>query len=88
MPNRIRYEVVAAVCASGLLPFGIDAFEEAIRLSLPAKLQEANLRALEYGREHFVNAWGLQGTFGAGPLAGHMLGMAANFSRFGRNLRP
>ncbi len=48
--------LLAAVCASGLLPFGIDAFEEAIRCFLPARLQEANLRALEYGREHFANA--------------------------------
>lgn len=41
--------LLAAVCASGLLPFGVDVFERALRLFLPPKLQEANLKALELG---------------------------------------
>ncbi len=42
--------LLAAFCASGLLPFGVDVFEEALRRFLPPKLQAANLKALEFGR--------------------------------------
>ncbi|MDO4839389.1 MAG: indolepyruvate oxidoreductase subunit beta [Desulfovibrionaceae bacterium] len=45
--------LLAAVCASGVLPFGVDVFEESLRLYLPAKLLDVNLRALEYGRSFF-----------------------------------
>ncbi len=44
--------LLAAVCASGLLPFGVDVFEEALRRFLPAKILDANLRALEAGRAY------------------------------------
>ncbi len=46
--------LLAAVCASGILPFGVDVFEEALKRFLPAKLQPANLQALEYGRSYFA----------------------------------
>lgn len=42
--------LLSAVCASGVLPFGVDALEEAIKKFLPAKLQEVNLKALELGK--------------------------------------
>ena len=42
--------LLAAVCASGLLPFGIDALKAAIEKYLPAKLQASNLKALELGQ--------------------------------------
>lgn len=42
--------LLSAVCASGVLPFGVDALEEAIKKHLPAKLHEVNLRALELGK--------------------------------------
>ena len=42
--------LLAAVCASGLLPFGIDALKSAIEKYLPAKLQASNLKALELGQ--------------------------------------
>ncbi len=35
----------------GVLPFGVDALEAAIKKYLPAKLQESNLKALELGRD-------------------------------------
>ncbi len=41
--------LLAAVCASGILPFGLDVFEEALRKFLPAKILDVNLRALEIG---------------------------------------
>lgn len=42
--------LLGAVCASGVLPFGVDALEAAIRKFLPAKLQASNLMALELGK--------------------------------------
>ena len=42
--------LLSAVCASGVLPFGVDALEAAIKKFLPAKLQEVNLKALELGK--------------------------------------
>ena len=45
--------LLAAVCSSGLLPFGVDVFEECLRLFLPEKLQAVNLKALEFGRSYF-----------------------------------
>ena len=41
--------LLAAVCASGILPFGLSVFEEALRKFLPAKILDVNLRALEIG---------------------------------------
>jgi len=41
--------LLAAVCASGILPFGLDVFEEALKKFLPAKILDVNLRALEIG---------------------------------------
>ena len=41
--------LLAALCASGKLPFGPEALEAAIRANLPAKLQPVNLKALELG---------------------------------------
>ncbi|MDO5483374.1 MAG: 2-oxoacid:acceptor oxidoreductase family protein [Desulfovibrionaceae bacterium] len=41
--------LLSALCASGLLPFGNEALEAAIRKFLPAKLQAVNLKALELG---------------------------------------
>ena len=43
--------LLSVVCASGVLPFGVDALEAAIRKFLPARLQEVNLKALALGRE-------------------------------------
>ncbi|MBR4746379.1 MAG: indolepyruvate oxidoreductase subunit beta [Desulfovibrio sp.] len=43
--------LLAAVCASGILPFGVDVFEDALKRFLPPKLQAANLKALELGRK-------------------------------------
>ena len=43
--------LLSAVCASGVLPFGVDALEAAIKKFLPAKLQEVNLKALELGKQ-------------------------------------
>ena len=43
--------LLSAVCASGVLPFGVDALEAAIKKFLPAKLQEVNLHALELGKK-------------------------------------
>ena len=43
--------LLSAVCASGVLPFGVDALEAAIKKFLPPKLQEVNLKALELGRQ-------------------------------------
>ena len=43
--------LLAAVCASGILPFGVDVFEDALKRFLPPKLQVANLKALELGRK-------------------------------------
>ena len=45
--------LLAAVCASGILPFGVDVFEDALKRFLPPKLQAVNLKALELGRKVF-----------------------------------
>jgi indolepyruvate ferredoxin oxidoreductase, beta subunit len=42
--------LLSVVCASGVLPFGLDALEAAIKKFMPPKLQEANLKALELGK--------------------------------------
>ena len=42
--------LLSVVCACGVLPFGVDVLEAAIKKFLPAKLQEANLKALELGK--------------------------------------
>lgn len=42
--------LLAAVCASGMLPFGVEVFEDALRRFLPLKLQDVNLKAFELGR--------------------------------------
>ncbi|MBQ4132678.1 MAG: 2-oxoacid:acceptor oxidoreductase family protein, partial [Desulfovibrionaceae bacterium] len=44
--------LLGAVCASGLLPFGVDALREGIRKFLPTKLVEVNLAALENGIQY------------------------------------
>ena len=44
--------LLSVVCASGVLPFGVDALEAAIKKFLPAKLQESNLKALELGKAY------------------------------------
>ena len=41
--------LLAAVCASGILPFGLSVFEDSLRKFLPAKILDVNLRALEIG---------------------------------------
>ncbi|MBQ9452704.1 MAG: indolepyruvate oxidoreductase subunit beta [Desulfovibrio sp.] len=41
--------LLSAVCASGLLPFGVNALKTAITKHLPHRLQEVNLKALELG---------------------------------------
>lgn len=41
--------LLSVACASGILPFGVDALEAAIGKYLPPKLQASNLRALELG---------------------------------------
>lgn len=43
--------LLGAICASGLLPFGVDALEKAIIGHLPAKIQKANLQAMSLGAE-------------------------------------
>lgn len=43
--------LLGAVCASGLLPFGPEALDAAIRRHLPAKLADVNLRAAALGVE-------------------------------------
>lgn len=42
--------MLAAVCASGVLPFDDAALENAIRETMPEKLQAVNLKAVELGR--------------------------------------
>ena len=44
--------LLGAACAVGVLPFGVDALEAAIKKFLPAKLQESNLKALELGKAY------------------------------------
>jgi indolepyruvate ferredoxin oxidoreductase beta subunit len=41
--------LLGAVCAAGVLPFGTDALEKAVKNFLPARIQEANLKALALG---------------------------------------
>jgi len=41
--------MLAALCASGKLPFGPEALEATIKANLPAKIQAVNLKALELG---------------------------------------
>ncbi len=41
--------LLAALCASGKLPFGPEALEATIKANLPAKIQAVNLKALELG---------------------------------------
>lgn len=43
--------LLAVLCASGALPFGVDALERGIRYCLPEKIQLSNLKALELGAE-------------------------------------
>ena len=42
--------LLAAVCASGVLPFDEGALERAIRETMPEKLQAVNLKAVEIGK--------------------------------------
>ena len=44
--------LLSVVCASGVLPFGVDALEAAIKKFLPPKLQESNIKALELGKAY------------------------------------
>jgi indolepyruvate ferredoxin oxidoreductase beta subunit len=41
--------LLGAVCAAGVLPFGLDALEAGIKKHLPAKIAEANLAAARLG---------------------------------------
>ncbi|MEG2172145.1 MAG: indolepyruvate oxidoreductase subunit beta [Desulfovibrionaceae bacterium] len=43
--------LLGTLCASALLPFGLDALEAGIRKHLPAKLVEGNIKALHLGVE-------------------------------------
>jgi len=43
--------LLGAVCASGLLPFGVDALRKGIEKFLPPKLVDVNLAALENGMQ-------------------------------------
>lgn len=43
--------MLAALCASGVLPVGLDALRESVRKYMPPKVVEVNLRALELGAE-------------------------------------
>jgi indolepyruvate ferredoxin oxidoreductase beta subunit len=43
--------LLGAACAAGVLPFGLEALEAAIRKFLPAKVVEVNLKALALGAE-------------------------------------
>lgn len=47
--------LLGAVCASGLLPFGIEALKEAARKTLPEKVLAANLAAIELGSHCLIN---------------------------------
>lgn len=48
--------LLGALCASGLLPFGVDALNAAIRRYLAPKLVDVNLRAVELGIQALNNA--------------------------------
>ena len=41
--------ILAALCASGEVPFGVDALEATMKAKLPAKILVTNLKALELG---------------------------------------
>ena len=43
--------LLGAACAVGVLPFGVEALEAAVRKFLPAKLVDVNLKALTLGVE-------------------------------------
>ncbi|WP_243547167.1 indolepyruvate oxidoreductase subunit beta [Pseudodesulfovibrio tunisiensis] len=48
--------LLAAMCAGGALPFGPEALESAMRVNLPAKILDVNLKALELGVAAVRNA--------------------------------
>ncbi len=48
--------LLAALCASGKLPFGPEALEATIKANLPEKIQAINLKALELGVSALQNA--------------------------------
>ena len=50
-PQSGNSALLGALCASGLLPFGLDALTEAIRAYLPPKLVPFNLAAAARGAE-------------------------------------
>ena len=41
--------LLGAVCAAGVLPFGMDALEAGIKTHLPAKIADVNLKAVRLG---------------------------------------
>jgi len=41
--------LLGAVCAAGVLPFGLDALEEGIKKHLPAKIVDVNVKAARLG---------------------------------------
>lgn len=46
--------LLSAVCTSGMLPFGVETLERAIREFLPEKLHQGNLKAVDLGRDFFL----------------------------------
>jgi indolepyruvate ferredoxin oxidoreductase beta subunit len=50
-PQSGNAAMLGALCASGILPFGLDALTEALRAYLPPKLVPANLAAATRGAE-------------------------------------
>lgn len=46
--------LLGAVCASGFLPFGIEALEKAAKQSLPIKVLASNLAAIELGAQYLT----------------------------------
>lgn len=48
--------LLAAMCAGGALPFGPEALEAAMRVNLPARILDVNLKALELGVAAVRNA--------------------------------
>lgn len=47
--------LLGAVCASGLLPFGLEALKKAAQITLPGKALAANLAAIELGASYLKN---------------------------------
>lgn len=47
--------LLGALCASGILPFGMKELECGIKGELPEKIQAANLRAAELGAKFFIS---------------------------------